>query len=303
MNTTTQTTPATDDRPFSPADMLMALLINLLAPMFLTDGTSDLRLARMAAMETVNGYRARSGADLLMIVQIVAFGLAALGSLSLSMADDLPLLLILRLRGNAAALNRAAEQNRRALEKSLHAETPSAPDPAEFDDVDDAMVADVVRQAQTRVADAQARLAEQAAAPVTANPVSIDPVAVAAAAAASSAMAASSAVVAEPAGPVPSAVPVPPAGVAGPAHPAAPAAATQPRPTAEQQHRAVWAAAMSQVAGECTASLASLSPAQRRDASIWATALSASATDLLAGAAMPPATTPLPNAGKTPDAV
>jgi hypothetical protein len=46
------------------------------------------------------------------------FGLAALGSLSLSMTDNLSLSMTLRLRGNANACNRCAEQNRRALQQS-----------------------------------------------------------------------------------------------------------------------------------------------------------------------------------------
>jgi hypothetical protein len=96
----------------------MTLIIALLAPMFLGVGEGDVRLARMAATETVNAYRARNQADLLAVAQIVAFGLAALGSLSLSLADDISLPMMLRLRGNANACNRSAEQNRRALAKS-----------------------------------------------------------------------------------------------------------------------------------------------------------------------------------------
>jgi hypothetical protein len=45
----------------------------------------------MAAIGTVNAYRARNHADLIAIAQIIAFGPAALGSLSLSMADDISL--------------------------------------------------------------------------------------------------------------------------------------------------------------------------------------------------------------------
>jgi hypothetical protein len=102
-----------------PSGILLNLIVAILAPIFLGVTAGDVSLARMAALETINDYRARNHADLVAVAQIVACGLAALGSLSLSMADDLSLSMILRLRGNAIALNRSAEQNRRALTKSL----------------------------------------------------------------------------------------------------------------------------------------------------------------------------------------
>jgi hypothetical protein len=110
--------PGPDARtPFHPADILLNLIVTLLAPMFLCASDGDIRFARMAAIETINGYRAQNHAGLIAVAQIVAFGLAALGSLSLSMADDISVSMTLRLRGNANALNRSAEQNRRALTK------------------------------------------------------------------------------------------------------------------------------------------------------------------------------------------
>jgi hypothetical protein len=98
-----------------PFDLLMNLIVAFLAPMFVTVSGGDIQLARMAAIETVNAYRARDHADLIAIAQVIGCGLTALGSLGLSMADDLSLSMTLRLRGNAVALNRAAEQNRRTL--------------------------------------------------------------------------------------------------------------------------------------------------------------------------------------------
>jgi hypothetical protein len=109
---------STTDDPVHPSAILLNVLIALLAPVFICGSGGDIALARMAAFETINGYRARNHADLIAVAQIVAFGLAALGSLSLSMADDLSLSMILRLRGNAVALNRSADQNRRALRES-----------------------------------------------------------------------------------------------------------------------------------------------------------------------------------------
>ncbi|MEA2745610.1 MAG: hypothetical protein QOG25_3981 [Acetobacteraceae bacterium] len=121
--------------PLHPSDILMSLIVALLAPMFLCVSAGDIGMARMAAIETVNAYRARNYADLVAVAQIIAFGLAALGSLSLSMDDDISLSMTLRLRGNANALNRSAEQNRRALRESRHdgaatTQTPAMPTPS-----------------------------------------------------------------------------------------------------------------------------------------------------------------------------
>jgi hypothetical protein len=106
------------EAPLNPSDFLMQLIVALLAPMFLGIAAGDINLARMAAIETVSAYRTRNHADLIAVAQIIAYGLAALGSLSLSMADDISLSMTLRLRGNANALNRSAEQNRRALRET-----------------------------------------------------------------------------------------------------------------------------------------------------------------------------------------
>jgi hypothetical protein len=102
----------------NPTEFLMELIVALLAPMFLSTANGDITYARVAASETVNAYRAQTCSDLLTIAQIIAFGLAALGSLSLSMADDLSPSMTLRLRANAISANRAAEQCHRALARN-----------------------------------------------------------------------------------------------------------------------------------------------------------------------------------------
>ena len=162
-----------------PTGLLMNLIIPLLAPIFLGVAEGDVGLARMAAAETVNDYRARNHADLVAIAQVIACGLAALGSLSLSMADDISLSMTLRLRGNAVALNRSAEQNRRTLREPLRddpmpyypAMTPEPEIPAELAEDDGPTPPDAFlspEAAQMLAAESQARLllaAEQAAAP------------------------------------------------------------------------------------------------------------------------------------------
>jgi hypothetical protein len=111
-------TETTTNTQAAPPGILLTLIVALLAPMFLGVTAGDIALARMAAVQTINDYRAQNRADLMAVAQIVACGLAALGSLSLSMADEISLSMTLRLRGNAVALNRSAEQNRRALAKT-----------------------------------------------------------------------------------------------------------------------------------------------------------------------------------------
>ena len=100
------------------ADTLLNLVVIFLAPVFLSASNGDIALARLAAIETVKSYRAQNHADLLAVAQVVAFGFATLGSLCLSMADDISLTMALRLRGNANALSRSAEAHHRRLEQS-----------------------------------------------------------------------------------------------------------------------------------------------------------------------------------------
>jgi hypothetical protein len=206
-----QSGPETDP-PLTLAEILMNLIVILLAPMFLSATGGDISFARMAALETVNGYRSQNQTDLLSIAQIIAFGLAALGSLSLSMADDLSLTMTLRLRGNANALNRSAEHSRRALRDTATTATP-------------------------QIAPAPIPVAPKLPAETQNHPK-----------------------------PAPLKSPTP----------------SEPALT-DQQIQAMWATAMTDVAGEYTASLAYLPPTERKAASRRAAALSSCAHDLLTG--------------------
>jgi hypothetical protein len=104
----------TETKPRHP-DVFMQLVAASLTPIFSTATDGDPVRAQAAAIETINAYVPNHPVDLLPIAQIIAFGLAALRSISLSMAENIPIQLILRLRGNAASLSRGAEQCRRAL--------------------------------------------------------------------------------------------------------------------------------------------------------------------------------------------
>jgi hypothetical protein len=127
--TTTEPEAASD-----PSDLLLTLILAFLSPMFLGVSGGDIALARSAAVATLQDYRARNHVELIAIAQIVGFGLAALGSLSLSFADDISVSMVLRLRGNAIACGRSAEQKRRALAKSQASDTPPPSYPAAEED-------------------------------------------------------------------------------------------------------------------------------------------------------------------------
>ena len=107
-----------------PTDILINLLVTLLAPMFLAAADGDIVFARIAALETITEYRADSQASLMRVAAIIAFGIATLASLSQSMAEDLPIPLVLRLRSNANALDRSAERHERALGTARPAAAP-----------------------------------------------------------------------------------------------------------------------------------------------------------------------------------
>ncbi|HEX4367710.1 MAG TPA: hypothetical protein VH023_12810 [Rhodopila sp.] len=163
------TTQPTDETSTHPDDILLTLIVALLAPLFLTAGDGNIAFARLAALQTIGAYRARSQADLITIAQIVACGLAALGSLGLSMGDQLSVSMVLRLRGNAVALNRAADWNRKALAASRTAAP--APEPAAPPQPDLAYEATVqanVAAAQQLTAAARADLGKPA--PATPTP-------------------------------------------------------------------------------------------------------------------------------------
>jgi hypothetical protein len=240
-----------------PADILMHLIVTLLAPMFLCASGGNIAFARMAAIGTVNAYRARNQADLVAIAQIIAFGLTALGSLSLSMADNLSLSMTLRLRTNANAPNRSAQQNRRALAEGDRGAAPwDAPleeDPAEANY--QATVIAGVAEARQATAEVQARMSDASPAPAASPTPVASPLLVAP--------------------PVPEAPPM----------------------TQEQRHQAMWARAISDVAGEQIASLQNLPPPARKAATFRAAVLSSAANVLLANAgltASPSGTTPAP---------
>jgi hypothetical protein len=108
----------------SPDTNLVNLILALLTPMFLWATEGDIRLAHIAAAQTLNEYRLTNRLSLFTVAKIIAFDIATLSSLSLSMYEDVSMLLALRLRSNATSLDRSAERNRRALEQASRTGAP-----------------------------------------------------------------------------------------------------------------------------------------------------------------------------------
>jgi hypothetical protein len=235
--------------PATPSTDLANLILALLAPMFLWSTNGDIRLAYAAAAQTVTEYRVTNRLSLFTVAKIIAFDIASLSSLSLSMYEDVSMLLALRLRGNANSLDRSGERNRRALEatrQSVSAGLTEEPVEAAI-----AKAEQMVREAKTRLHAASVPAAEP-------RPN---------------------------AAPAPAAEP---AAVAAPA-PVLPAAVTPAPRTAAAQRRAAWANAMTVVAEEFTAGLKDLAPEERRKEMARITALTTTAGDLVSRTASPPA--------------
>jgi hypothetical protein len=91
-------------------------ILAFLAPLFLI-AASDLDAAREAARAILASYGARTDRELRFAALSIAFGFGALEALSRASDPALGLNQVLRLRGNANALNRAAQQNESRLEK------------------------------------------------------------------------------------------------------------------------------------------------------------------------------------------
>lgn len=253
---------ATATNPAASPVSMMNLIINLLTPMFLWSSAGDIPLARAAAIETVNAYRVTNHLTLLTVAKIIAYDLATLSSLSLSMYEDVSILLALKLRGNATSLDRSGDRARRALENARQI-------PAATHAPTEASVAASLAKAREAVQEAKARTQPE---PPPAKPEPAPPAATA----------------------TPAQQPVPAARTAAPQPP--PSAATTP--TSAAQRRTAWADAMIVVAAECTAGLDTLPPAERAKELLRIQALSQAATDLASGTPPPPLTTDFAAVGR-----
>ncbi len=251
-----------------PTDLLFNVLVILLTPLFLggASGNADFTLARAAAIEMLGSFRIRTPWDLLTAVQTVGFAMAALGSLGLSMTEDLSVNTALRCRSNANALQRSSDRAQERLEKRQTAKHQHTAEPLDVD----AMMGSFqkVADAQQAVTEARARLAREAP-PVPETRAETRPET-----------------------PRPKAAPVPPAPAVSasilPIRPGTP----EPGSRLDQENKVIWAGAMATVAEEFAQEMKHLPPAEQRAHQIRINALNA-VTNKLSKAVAPSPNAPL----------
>jgi hypothetical protein len=163
MSATLAATPAAT-MPTPPAlrpGLFMDRLVRFLIPYFLPL-TADLDLARAEIGDTITAYGARTRAEMLNVVQIIAFSFSALDLLAEAKAleQEIPAPQRLRYRGCANGLSRGSQQNERTLARRLACDQPGASQPAAepADDVPDAEAAAILQQARTAISLCRNRL-------------------------------------------------------------------------------------------------------------------------------------------------
>jgi hypothetical protein len=92
-------------------------ILAFLAPLFLVATTGDIGAAQEAASAMLGSYNPRTNRELRFAALSIAFAFGALETLCKAAGPELPLNQVLRMRGNANALNRSAQQNEARLEK------------------------------------------------------------------------------------------------------------------------------------------------------------------------------------------
>ena len=128
-------------------DRLVCYLMPYFLPM-----TTNMDLARKEILETLDSYGARTRAELLNAVQIIAFSMSALDLLMAAKVDTtLSPSLQLRFRGCANNLNRSAQQAEKTLAARLKCDLPAEP----VDDTTDLQTEEILRRIDTQVAAAR----------------------------------------------------------------------------------------------------------------------------------------------------
>jgi hypothetical protein len=226
------------------AESLLELLYAFVLPLYAAFlGPEE---ANRAARGAMRFYQPRTHHEAMLAARTIAFSLAAQDNLRLSMAADLAVAVKVRLRANANALDRSAERNHAALEKS-QANPAAVPDEAEL--------ADRLWETREMIAQTSAQIAA-AKAVVSPNPrPAIAPAPVAAPAATAPAKRAAA---------------------------PAPQPSVQPPRMASPRDRLAWADAMTVVANEMTAGLSAVPPAHRKQERLRAKLLRSAAMDVAA---------------------
>lgn len=119
-------------RPAAITTTALQKILGFLAPLFMIGSPGDLASATQAAIQMLASYGARTDKELRLAALTIAFSFGALDSLSRAVAADLTVNQLLRLRGNANSLHRAAQKSQEALDELQQADAePPLEDPAE----------------------------------------------------------------------------------------------------------------------------------------------------------------------------
>jgi hypothetical protein len=152
------TSPLTSSLPPHLANSLfLKRLICYLLPYF-APITNSMDRAEADIIETLASYGARSRAELLNVVQIIAYSMSGLELLTLAKADpSLSPALQIRLRSCANNLNRSAHQAEKTLTARLKCDlpTPSEPKAEPIDDTTPDQTEEILRRIDTQVAAAR----------------------------------------------------------------------------------------------------------------------------------------------------
>ncbi len=105
-------------------------ILTLLAPLVLAAVQGDTQAARDAARSMLDSYEPRTDRELRLAALSIAFGFGALDALSKAADPDLTPNQAIRLRGNANALHRSAEQADKRLETLRRSPPDATADPA-----------------------------------------------------------------------------------------------------------------------------------------------------------------------------
>jgi hypothetical protein len=111
---------------FTPA--VLDRILAFLAALFLPSTAGNVETARDAAAALLASYDVRTDRQLRLAALAIAFSFGALDSLSRAAEPELPATQVLRLRGNANSLNRAAQQNEAKLEQLAAQSATTQPD-------------------------------------------------------------------------------------------------------------------------------------------------------------------------------
>ena len=119
--------PSTQNPPLlTSTECLFDTVFSFMLPIFLVNAGGDVRLARQSIIDLLDAYQAATAAELVLVAQIISFSHAAMDSLVQSMRPGLADHFVLRYRNNATAMNRSAEQSRKALFR-MQANRPEPP--------------------------------------------------------------------------------------------------------------------------------------------------------------------------------